>query len=637
MFSHSNLPLLQGGFVGVDVFFVLSGYLITGLLVNELKQKNSISILDFYARRLKRLFPAMALMLIVSVFLSIWLLSGAEARAQLSSSPFVATWTSNIYFAFQAVDYFDELSTKDLFLHTWSLGIEEQFYLFWPLILILASCMGRSKTRGKQIQFRRILFLFIFLFLGSLLIAYYWTSKSPMLAFYLMPARIWQFSLGALAVLWLQRPPMVKNLEDASNSKFPLIIVIVGLVFIITSGVTFNTNMTYPGFWAMIPSFGAFLVIIGGLRSSTDLPQLLLTHPVLVWLGDRSYALYLWHWPIFMLGFSLGIQHQTLGTMNLILLSLLASIISFKLVELPFWKGRFSHFRPSLVILVSLLSMLVLFLLIYKSLEKLPMIGTQEDISYQWRNDFPEIYKKGCDAWYYHAVVEPCVFGTDTSKKTAVFFVDSIGAQWFSMYKKLLPESDWRIVVLTKSSCPIIDVEYFYPRIGSIYHVCGEWRNASLDFIEMLKPDLIIIGNAATYEFNETEWVEGSTRIFERISRAAAITIVIPGTPSLGFDGPGCVSRDLLLDMGINFGFCSAKGRLKPIQKKVEYLNTAVSRFANIYLLNLNDLVCPKGICSAITKEGIVVFRDAQHLTDSFVVAQVPVVRERWNLLLKNQ
>ena len=150
--GHANMPLLSGGFVGVDVFFVLSGYLISGLLTQERHQTGRILLSRFYARRLKRLLPALMVMLLISTGGALWLLSDLEARAQLASAPFAASWTSNLYYVLGAVDYFNELASRDLFLHTWSLGVEEQFYLIWPPILMAIACPATEWVRWKSNQ-----------------------------------------------------------------------------------------------------------------------------------------------------------------------------------------------------------------------------------------------------------------------------------------------------------------------------------------------------------------------------------------------------------------------------------------------------------------------------------------------------
>lgn len=134
--KHAEVGFFSGGFVGVDVFFVLSGYLISGLLIKELESTGTIRYFDFISRRLKRLLPALALMVSFCVLISPILVSGNEIDQQFRSSFFAISWTSNLFFAFSKLDYFSELQTKDFFLHTWSLGVEEQFYIIWPLCLL---------------------------------------------------------------------------------------------------------------------------------------------------------------------------------------------------------------------------------------------------------------------------------------------------------------------------------------------------------------------------------------------------------------------------------------------------------------------------------------------------------------------
>jgi len=337
--AHAGLNIISGGFIGVDVFFVLSGYLITGLLLRELEQAGHISFMRFYARRLKRLFPALVFMLIVSSGLAIWLLSGVEARSQLASLPFSATWTSNLYFTFTTFDYFDELANRDLFLHTWSLGVEEQFYLIWPAVLLTLLWLGRKQRKANLNDFSLIPTGLIITFFTSLILSIYWTENSPLAAFYLMPSRIWQFSLGAI-VYCLFRIGSFSAISFNNISTY--FMSVTGLLLIIGSAMLLHPNLTYPGLWALLPSFGAALIIAAGHTSPKDSGGLL-THPILVWVGDRSYSLYLWHWPIFIIGFSMGLQDQVLPTLGMMLLAILAATLSYQLIERPFWKGQWSH------------------------------------------------------------------------------------------------------------------------------------------------------------------------------------------------------------------------------------------------------------------------------------------------------
>ena len=634
--AHTGLTIFSGGFIGVDVFFVLSGYLITGLLLRELEETGHIDFMSFYARRLKRLFPALAFMLMVSFGLTIWLLSGVEARLQLASSPFAVAWISNLYFAFSHFDYFNELANKDVFLHTWSLGVEEQFYLIWPMLLLFLFWSAKKLVNFHNNTVNIMLFLLFMIFISSLILSLYWTIHSPQIAFYLMPSRIWQLSLGGIIYFICHYNILYKNdLSLNFSSLFRSIILTVGLILIITSAIFLHPNLAYPGLWALLPSLGTVL-IISAVHTLPKDANGVLAYPFFIWLGDRSYSLYLWHWPIFTIGFSMGLQGQILPTLSMIALSIFLAIVSFRLIELPFWKGRWSHSKPHLVILTSLLIMAIMIFTMYHGLRQLPKAHTTTDISNQWRQDVPIIYTLPCDAWYAHARVEPCIFATETFTKTVVLVGDSIGVQWFSMIPEIFPEPLWRIIVLTKSSCPMVDEDYYYPRIGKIYQVCTDWRNAILNDLKALKPDVIIMGSSSTYGFSEDQWVEGTTRVLKRINNKETTVFVIPGTPNLGFNGPGCVSRHLSPEGYIDRKNCLAKDRMKKIEFVTQFLEKAVNQFSNMHLLNLNRLVCPENNCNAMNQHGMVVFRDSQHLTDSFVRSQVPFIREQFNHLYKN-
>ena len=260
--AHISLPGFAGGFVGVDVFFVLSGYLITGLLLKEQLQYGSIQLIRFWARRLKRLLPALAVMLVATALVAKWLLTDTEFINQSRSLPYAATWTSNLYFLFRSVDYFDELAAKDLFLHTWSLGVEEQFYILWPLFLWLIFVLGQPKSAAKSSQ---LFFWLLIAILTSLSFSVYASFQFPKSAFYLMPSRIWQFALGGLVFLItnsaLQETKAHKNQTTRIMGSLFLIS---GMLLILISVVLLDKNTTYPGFWALMPSSGAGLALMSG-------------------------------------------------------------------------------------------------------------------------------------------------------------------------------------------------------------------------------------------------------------------------------------------------------------------------------------------------------------------------------------
>src|SRR2546421_330933 len=191
--AHAKVGGRAGGFIGVDVFFVLSGYLITGLLMQELAQHGSIDFAAFYARRLRRLLPSLIVVLVSTCLLAQQLLPAGEQAQQAMAAATAALWLSNFYFSFSTLEYFGPAAETNLFLHTWSLGVEEQFYLLWPaLVLVLAGGAGK----------RRLWTVMPIVAAAGLLGCIAWTATQPMLAFYMMPARMWQFALGAVVFLY---------------------------------------------------------------------------------------------------------------------------------------------------------------------------------------------------------------------------------------------------------------------------------------------------------------------------------------------------------------------------------------------------------------------------------------------------
>lgn len=632
---HAGVPGFSGGYIGVDVFFVLSGYLITGLLFSEHVSTGRIRYLNFLARRLKRLLPAMLAMLLVVAAIAPVLLSAYETRLQTGSFAFAATWTSNLFFAFDEFDYFAELEQKDLFLHTWSLGIEEQFYVVWPWLLV-AAFLVNARMRQAWNPATVLLGFLAGVFVSSLSLCLYWAETQPLLGFYMMPARGWQFALGA-AVFAVVHP--LANSHGAGFSRrlgaFRLPAGVAGMGLILGSAFLLHGRLTYPGFYALFPSFGAAAVLLSGATpGATGVSRLLATR-AFVWVGDRSYSLYLWHWPVLLLGDAYGLTSMPVGTALLIAVSVGLSDLSYRLIERPFWKGRLSTATPVRTILLSTLAVLVAVFTIDRVHEQTvaeTAIASSGAV-YDPRMDVPDIYTVGfnCDTMHFSAAVEPCASGPADARHTAVLIGDSIGAQWVSLFPEIYAAPDWQVLVLTKSSCAMVDEPLYLEAIKAQYVVCEKWRNAALDYIAELAPDVVFVGMSSNYIFTESQWVDGAARILGRLSPVAANVVVIPGTPTLSFDGPICIEQPYRFVLKLTDSQRDCEERMSRDQTLIvtRYLEAAAARFDNVHVLNLNDLVCPGGRCAAQSEDGLVVFRDHQHLTDAFVAKQVPEVWRR--------
>lgn len=627
--AHSELGVLDGGFVGVDIFFVLSGFLITGLLFAEFKKNQRISLQRFYARRFKRLLPALILVVMVSLVAAVLLLSRSEVLNQSASSPYTLLWISNIYFAFSQTAYFDELASKDLFLHTWSLGVEEQFYLLWPLFLLL---LFRYKFffAKREASVGPVIVGIGLVSVCSFGLSLYWSYHYPDFGFYLMPSRIWQFGLGALVYLLFARERS-ENITELAYifSKYRAYLWFLGFALIFASAATLDDRRVYPGFWALFPSVGAALVIASGCFNRASQTSVFV-HPILIRIGDYSYSLYLWHWPLFIIAFSLGYEGNVYVTMGVIALAFAFSVVTYHFIEQPFWKGRWSHAQPRLVILASITAAGLGIAAVNHGLPVVmpKPVATSASMA-QWRGDVPEIYGLGCDRWFSTAELTPCVFAGESASHKVVVLGDSIALQWFSAVPVAFPLEDWQIHVYTKSACAMVDEDFFYQRIGQVYEVCSQWRDRALEAITELKPDVVIVGNSVQYDFTEKQWVEGSSRVLKRLSESAREVYLLLGTPGLGFDGLGCLERNMTDEGQVDVLACQSRDRLSKIENAANYLTRSVDRFKNVHWLDLNDLVCPDGICQAMSSDGVVTFRDSQHLTDTFVRHHAMTVRER--------
>lgn len=616
--AHARVPGLAGGFVGVDVFFVLSGFLITGLLTREIATTGKLRFVNFYARRLRRLLPALLTMLVVTCLVAAVVLAPGDQGRQATAAATASIWLSNMHFAFAKLDYFSPDASSNLFLHTWSLGVEEQFYLIWPA-LVLWAFAGRRGTHRNPDRLKVTMFL---IGAASLLACLFLTRSAPQMAFYLMPLRAWQFAAGALVWLYFGSSGSM-NLEDTVDHPKPSDRAWVGwagLGLIVLCAIWFNENVPYPGWRALLPTIGAAAVLAAGLQGSTQGVSKLLSLRPMQAIGRISYAWYLWHWPVLLLGASLVPTDNGLHRAALVAVSWLLAAASYAGVESPIRHQARWVARPAVGVLSALTVM------ISANVACIAWFNA----SMNWRNspdqqryriaqtDAPIIYSMGCDDWYHSDRVRICAFGPEDASHTVVLMGDSIGAQWFPALAEVLNRPDWRLMVLTKSSCPMVDEPYFYARIGREYVECANWRTQALQQIASMKPDIVVLGTVQSDDFSQAQWIQGTERILDVLSPATGHVYILRGTPHLPFDGPKCLAAGTWLgSLRSTRGRCEAPVFNAHDDTVYRWLQNATARFDNATAIDMNPLICPNGECRA-ERDGTVVFRDSQHLTASF-------------------
>lgn len=318
IFFHAGFNFFGGGFVGVDVFYVISGYLISGLIFKEIETGN-FNLLNFYERRARRLLPSLFFIMLVITPISFLLLVPSDLADFLNSLAAVSTFSSNIYFLLGMDGYFSEASELKPLLHTWSLAVEEQYYLLFPLFILL------TWRFGKKFIISSLSIIFIL----SLGLSYWGSYNHPSAAFYLLPTRGWELLLGVFAALYLKTNPALPNKFVQNFLGF------FGLSLIILAIISFDNSTLYPGLNALAPTIGTLLIIL--FARQDNIMARLLSNKVLVGIGLISYSAYLWHVPLF--AFARNMSFQSLGlsfTNGLILMTFLLAYLTWKFVENPF-------------------------------------------------------------------------------------------------------------------------------------------------------------------------------------------------------------------------------------------------------------------------------------------------------------
>ena len=584
-----HAKFISGGFIGVDIFYVISGYLITGLLLREIDKSNTISFIAFFSRRIKRLLPSSFLVLISTAIASFLILPTA-ARSNLGRDVVAgALYISNYLFAYWQNDYQNLGTTPSPIIHFWSLAVEEQFYLFWPILLLVSFKLG-----GKRWLFRAIAITTLLSFLYSL----YLTSHSPIWSFYSLPTRAWELGVGAL-ILWR---PVTRH--------FPQLFGYIFLLSLLYASFAYSSGTAFPG-WAAIPPV---LGCAGLIRYSSMLPKVIsapLRNPLMQWLGAISYPAYLWHWPVLVLApqwlnHPLTVIQRLMG----VLMTLFLADLTHRYIEQPL---RFVKAKPRIVFSLALaltLSSVSLGSAIASSSPK--VIASGFNLANVIRK--PAIYADGCQLDKNQVKSGRCIYGDTKGQKTIVLFGDSHAAQWFPTIDAIAKNQKWKLVVLTKSSCPAVTV--LLPDIGAFRNPqCALWRENSFLRIASLKPYAVITSNFGYYSppssrtNAKTWWRNGYILTMERLKRlvgASGFAIALDDTPLPHQDIPSCLTS-------------------KDVASCMASPTSIISMPTHISHINPTPWFCNLNNCPAI-RNGIVVYRDTTHISVDYALHLVPVM-----------
>ena len=582
---------VNGGFIGVDIFYVISGFLITGLLLREIERTGTINFKEFYARRFKRLLPTSFFVLLVTAVAS-WLLIPDTMRSSLGRDIIAASlYVSNYLFAWWQADYQNLDATPSPVIHYWSLAVEEQFYLIWPL-LILFFFIAATKFKKKILLTLLVATVTALSFVFSI----YQTETSPIWAFYSLPTRAWELGLGALLVLL---PPI----------KTKKLVGLLGFIFIIVSAFIFGETTAFPGVNAVLPVLGT-VMLISTINSRPPFLNDVANSRMFQWLGEISYPLYLWHWPLLVLPSTyftrpLAIYERTLA----IIATIILADLTHRFIEEPFRKHKT---EPTLVFkrsgVITLVSVLIGTAIIFSSSDKIDVSGINGAVSLAQIKARPLVYDDGCHANYAQTKSDECIYADTKSDKTMVLYGDSHAAQWFPALVEIASRSGYRLISLTKSACPSVDTVRL-DQGGFKMSRCKQWRINTIKRIQEINPDVLIMSSfqyfAQPPRFTDREqwWNDGQRKLLAEVKNISPHLIYITDTPHPLRDIPACLAN-------YSISKCNTTQRSEDL---------SISGFN---VINPNSWLCSR-VCPAV-KDGVVAYRDASHISVDIAIALIP-------------
>ncbi|MFD0312765.1 acyltransferase family protein [Streptomyces flavalbus] len=653
--AHVGVPGVTGGYVGVDVFFVISGFLITTGLLHEADRTGTLSLRRFYARRALRILPLATLVLLATLGGCVLFASKIRHAELTGDALSSAAYVMNLDLAVTGTDYLREGQAPSPFQHYWSLSVEEQFYLLWPLLLLSAVRIARRRPLVRALPLLTLCAV-------SFLLAVHTTAASPSWGYFGPHTRLWELGCGGLLACCAGALTRLPRSVAAACAWL-------GLAAIVASAVLYDDQTPFPGHHALLPVLGAALVIGGGCHPSPPAASRLLGLRPATWLGDVSYGWYLWHWPLLMLApDALGQEASLLLGVELSVVALLLAWLSLHLVERPLRGLAPLRRRPRAAVAfgVGLSATAACAALVASCLP--PAISTGVDAPELRRalataqdprarltgllaappsglpgnlspalpdvkHQESAVYRDGCHVDYAAVRSPECRYGDPVAERVVVLYGDSHAAQWFPALDALSRRHGWRLVSLTKASCKTADVTTVHR--GQPYTACDTWRAHALRRIAHLRPALVVTSSseagtpAHRLDDPPREWTAGYERVFRRLTAAADRVVVLLDNPWPKGDPVECAARHPL-----RLRSCEHPAReavRDPVRREA---TRRAGRHAGAVVVDpLRWLCSGGGRCPVVVGETFV-YRDASHVAESYAAALAPVWERELNPFL---
>jgi peptidoglycan/LPS O-acetylase OafA/YrhL len=643
IFFHAGLGLFSGGYVGVDVFFVISGYLITTIILSEMEQE-TFSLINFYERRARRIIPALFFVMLVSTVFSWFWLNPSHMKDFSQSLAAVSLFSSNILF-WQETGYWGVENELKPLLHTWSLAVEEQYYVLFPLFLIL---MWRFRKRWILSSFLLIAFI-------SLLQSQWASVNSPSANFFLLATRGWELAIGAsIAFYFIYRKNVIHSM--LSQKTVVELLSLLGIGLIGYAVFAFDENTPFPSVYALVPTIGTALVIV--FASNDTFVAKLLGSKIPVGIGLISYSAYLWHQPLLALA-----RHRSLHEPTTLLLtalsitSLFLAFISWKYIEAPFRKrGIFSRKQ-----IFSFTAIGSTFFIIFG------LVGNYTN-GYKFRinNRFAEIVDNAKKDSFSKKL---CVHNTEVpfqdsdfcvlvanDEKYAILYGDSHAQALMLEAKKAFSKTNYGLLFAATSACPPVKNVYradkaskqaCYEQNKKIYNyivsnpqikyviLSARWTlgmegtrfNNKEGGVELgTKPHLDIVEAGSTYRYHndydhQDKIAQAYTKSIQELLNAGKKVILIYPVPEAGWNVPDYLSRYYLINRDSVFNESTASTSHEVFKERNKRTIDALDQILpnkNLLRIHPEKMFCDKDISGrCITqKDGVILYRDDDHLSD---------------------
>lgn len=615
---HFGMTSLPGGFIGVDIFFVISGYLITSHLMQEIGRTGTVDLWRFYGRRARRLLPASLFVIAATLAAGYFILAPSEQQLYAKGALFASAYVINMWLLRWSFDYFATDTANNPFLHFWSLSVEEQFYLLWPALLLLVARF-RPGERGMAV-------LLGLAALVSFAASAWMTKTSQPWAFYFSPLRAWEFAVGGLVSLPVARR-WAAGLRPAPAMGWA------GIALIGAAYLDVRETDPFPGFIALMPVVGTAMLLLSGARQSGPAPGAVLALAPFQWVGKLSYSLYLWHWPVIVFATILVPELSLAGRLACLALTFGLSLLSYHLVENPIrlsgWLAARSVRSLGLAALLTSAGATLSYAAAQLAAQSIDP-NQRLIMESAARGSSARQLDSGCVLAREETVPRRCILGAANSGRTVVLFGDSHADHWSTPLAEIAKSRGWRLVTYMKSSCPAAQVQAWNEVLAREYAECDEWRRRALDEIAALRPELVIVSQYS-YSYVENRvngelehlvgrdaWAEGLRGSADRLRKAGAEVVLIRDVPVHRSYLDKCVARSLWQGRGAEA--CDTP-RDQAIDERVFAAEqAAVAGMGGVRYVDLTGQFCDARNCPAMIG-GKLTFRDRHHIATPYAAS----------------